>query len=77
MGCKNLGCFEFFKSSFLIFKNNIQVMNILLLFLELSFRIQVSNLVRVTTTLYQLMTIFFPFARYVNKNEYTCEIFFL
>jgi hypothetical protein len=38
MGCKNLECFDFFKSSFLIFKNDVQVLNILLLFLELIFK---------------------------------------
>jgi hypothetical protein len=37
MGCKNLKCFEFSKSSFSIFKNNVQIFNILLLFLELIF----------------------------------------
>jgi hypothetical protein len=35
---KNLRCFEFFKSLFLIFKNNVQTLNILLLFLELIFK---------------------------------------
>jgi hypothetical protein len=37
VGCKNLKCFEFFKLSFLIFKNDAQRLNILLLFLELIF----------------------------------------
>jgi hypothetical protein len=40
MGCKNLECFEFSKLSFLIFKNNVQILNILLLFLELIFKIK-------------------------------------
>jgi hypothetical protein len=35
MGCKNLERFEFFKSPFLIFKNDVQTLNILLLFLEM------------------------------------------
>jgi hypothetical protein len=32
MGCKNLRCFEFSRSSFLIFKNNVKILNILLFF---------------------------------------------
>jgi hypothetical protein len=38
MGCKDLECFELFESPFLIFKNDIQTLNILLLFLELIFK---------------------------------------
>jgi hypothetical protein len=39
MEYKNLRNFEFFKSSFSIFKNNVQILNILLLlFLELIFK---------------------------------------
>jgi hypothetical protein len=37
MGHENLGCFEFSKSLFLIFENDVQILNILLLFLELIF----------------------------------------
>jgi hypothetical protein len=33
-----LGCFKFFKSLFSIFENNVQTLNILLLFLELIFK---------------------------------------
>jgi hypothetical protein len=40
MGYKILGCFEFFKSFFLIFENNVQTLNILLLFLEPIFKNQ-------------------------------------
>jgi hypothetical protein len=38
MGYKNLECFELFNSPFLIFKNDVQTLNILLLFLELIFK---------------------------------------
>jgi hypothetical protein len=38
VGCKNLEYFEFFKSPFLIFKNDVERLNILLLFLELIFK---------------------------------------
>jgi hypothetical protein len=38
MEYKNLGCFESFKSLFLIYKNNVHTLNILLLFLELIFK---------------------------------------
>jgi hypothetical protein len=38
MRYKNLECFEFFKSLFLIFENDAQTLNILLLFLELNFQ---------------------------------------
>jgi hypothetical protein len=35
MGYKNLGYFDFSTLLFLIFKNDVQILNILLLFLEL------------------------------------------
>jgi hypothetical protein len=38
VGCKNLEYFELFKSLLLIFKNDVQTLNILLLFLELIFK---------------------------------------
>jgi hypothetical protein len=44
VGYKTLGCFEFFKSLFLIFENNVQIFNILLLFLELILKIEKSDL---------------------------------
>jgi hypothetical protein len=40
MGYKNLERFEFFKLIFLIFKINVQILNILLLFLELIFKLK-------------------------------------
>jgi hypothetical protein len=43
MGCTNLKYFELFKSSFLIFKNNVEILNILLLFLELISKIKNHN----------------------------------
>jgi hypothetical protein len=38
MECKKLECFELRRSPFLIFKNDVQILNILLLFLELIFK---------------------------------------
>jgi hypothetical protein len=40
MGCKSLGCFGFSKSLFLIFKNNVQIFNILFYFYGLFSKIK-------------------------------------